>query len=246
MFVLAATVGLGLLLVVGSWFLWDERLTAVGGRSQLLSDDVGFVTGSDVRRPGRIVEDRSKLFNLVMIVAEVSVLVMAAGMALLVLSTDGVATTSKALVGITFVVGAYLLARALYVRVGLPVPATDGIDDGDDAVLASSLDRRVAPETGEAFAEIRGAMGTTRGDGSLDAVAVALLAGARTDASLDDLREWAADSGVASPSTVTARADELEAAGVLAVDGDDLGVAHDRLADADPAELGTVAASLLA
>lgn len=114
--------GVMLLLVVGLWEIWRGRLDRdADEREELMAETEGLLSREDFRNPSRILDSPPKRRNLVMIVSEIVVLVMTAILGVLVL---GLPNTTfpleyKGLVGGGFFVGVYLLARALYVRLGL-------------------------------------------------------------------------------------------------------------------------------
>jgi hypothetical protein len=94
------------------------------------------------------------------------------------------------------------------------------------------------------YERVRGVLQASRGGGD-DRVTAGLLAGARKNRSLAELKEWGRQTGVAAPAEFEARARDLADAGVLSLDGERLSVAG-RLsaADADAEQLTTAALSV--
>lgn len=237
---LLAAGGLGLLVAVGTYQLWAGRLTALGPGGQLMVEDVAYPTREDVRTPRRLLEPR-KLANLLTALCELVVLVAAGVAAAALVTSTTVGGAYAALVVTAYLVGAYLVARAVYVRLGFPTPVAG--DAGEPADVAASLGERFDGDVAAAFRSLHRAGTTVRGEGALDDVTVALLAGARTGRRRGEVATWAAGSGLASESTVRGRAADLTACGLLA-SGERLSFTADRLADADPDEVVAVATSL--
>lgn len=241
-------IGVAGLLLVGIWQLWAGRLSETGGRSQLFAaDDIAYVTRADLANPRRLAQP-GKLSNVLTIALEVVVLLLAGVIAVAVVTHPEVDLLYKVLVGESYLVAAYLVGRGIYVRLGLPVPGAETPGDGqpDVDVLADAVRDVVGENVGTDFAAVHDAMATARGaDDGMDAVTVALLAAARNEVPLEDVRDWAADNGVASPATVRSRAETLEEEGLLAVE-DTLSFEIERLSTAEPEQIGTVASSVLA
>jgi len=240
---LLAAFGLVTLVAAGLYQAWRGRLSVQGASGQLIVEDVAYPTSADLRNPRRLLE-REKLANVLMAVTELVVLVVAGIAAAAVVTTDGISTGYTVLTVGAYLVGAYLVGRVVYVRLGFPTPVAS--DDGGAAPeeISQSLSTRFDDEVGTAFGAIRGAGASARGeDVTLDPVTAALLAGARSGQRRNDLAVWAAETGVASESTVRNRASELAEAGLLAP-GEDLRFSSDRLASADPEDVVAVATSL--
>jgi hypothetical protein len=237
---LLAAGGLGLLVAVGTYQLWAGRLTALGSGGQLMVDDVSYPTRADVQHPRRLLEPR-KLANLLTVVCELVVLIVAGVAAAALVTSTTVGRAYAALVVTAYLVGAYLVARAVYVRLGLPTPVAGDAGEPDD--VAASLGDRFGDDVATAFSSIHEADATVRAEDDLDDVTAALLAGARTERRRGELATWAAESGLASESTVRGRAEELTECGLFA-SGERLSFSADQLADADPDEVVAVATSL--
>lgn len=225
---------LGVLVLVGVWSLYAYRLSATGGRDQLFVDDVTYLTREDFRDPTRLL-DPSKAANVLIAALELLMLVIAT-ITVLVLATrvtvpDWYVATAVA----ALLVGGYLLGRAIYVRLGFSVPETvDSVDDfGED------FERVAGTGAATDFTAIHDAMGRARGADGSDAALAAVLAGARSEMGREELRTWAAESGLASPASVDERVDTLADAGVL--DAEAFAFANDRLATADPTDVAAVA-----
>lgn len=122
------------------------------------------------------------------------------------------------------------------VRESLATDVGDGVEDDFDEMLAS--------------------METARGDGDdLDEVTVSLLAAARNGVLLYDISKWGEDVGVASKATFSRTKTTLEERGLIETEKVPIDVgrprlrlqlADDRLRNADPDELVSVAQSALA
>lgn len=237
---LLATGGLGLLVAVGTYQLWAGRLTALGPGGQLMVEDVAYPTRADVRNPRRLLE-RRKLANLLTALFELVALIVAGVAATALLTSSAVGGAYAALVVAAYLVGAYLVGRAVYVRLGFPTPVSG--DAGEPEDVAASLRERFDEEVAASFRAVHDAGATVRGEAGVDDVTAALLAGARTDRRRGEVATWAAESGLASESTVRARAEELTECGLLA-SGERLSFAADPLATADPDEVVSVATSL--
>ena len=238
-----AAFGLATLVGVGIYQTWTGRLTALGPSGQLMVEDVAYPTGDDLAEPRRLLE-REKLANLAVVATELIVLVVAGLAAGLVITSEAVTTPYVVLTLVAYLVGAYLVGRAVYVRLGFPTPV-ESIDLNDDPeAIARSLNDRIEDGLGDAFVAIHAAGTTARGDDpELDPVTAALLAGAQSERGRSEVATWAAETGVASESTVAHRADELVDSGLIAP-GEGLAFTSERLRDADPADVAAVAISL--
>lgn len=237
MWVPVIAAGLCGLLGVGVVQLWRGRLTATGGHDQLFAD-------ARFRTPGEPV-DRDAAANLAIVALELVVVVLAAVMVGYLVVGTTLSPVLKGLFAGTYGVGAALLARAAYVRLGLPVPGRTAVDDSRTVSdLVESLAATVGEPTADEFEALYAAMRTARGDAGPDVVAVALVAAARADADVATVEYWAATNGIASPATVATRRDELASAGVLAADRFEL--ARPELADAPADDVAAVATTLLA
>ncbi len=239
-----AAFGLATLVGVGIYQTWTGRLSALGPSGQLMVEDVAYPTSEDLAEPSRLLE-RTKLANLAMVATELIVLVVAGLAAGLVITSGTVGTPYVALTVVAYLVGAYLVGRAVYVRLGFPTPVESiAMDEDDPEAIARSLNDRVEDGLGDAFAAIHAAGRTARGDDSaIDPVTAALLAGAQAERRRSEVATWAAETGVASESSVEHRADELVDGGLIAP-GEDLAFTSERLRDADPADVAAVATSL--
>ncbi|MFB6111477.1 MAG: transcriptional regulator TbsP [Halobacteriaceae archaeon] len=106
------------------------------------------------------------------------------------------------------------------------------------------------------FEAMLASMETARGDGEgLDEVTVSLLAAAKNEELLYDISRWGEDAGVASKATFSRTKTQLEEAGLITTEKVPIDVgrprlrlqlADDRLRDASPDELASVAQSVLA
>lgn len=225
---------LGVLVLVGVWSLYAYRLSATGGRDQLFVDDVTYLTREDFQDPARLL-DPSKAANVLIAALELLLLVIAT-FTVLVLATRVtvpdwyVATAVGALL-----VGGYLLCRAIYVRLGFAVPETStSVDD-----FGEGFERVAGTGAATDFAAIHDAMGRARGTDDSDAALAAVLAAARSDVEREELRTWAAESGLASPASVDERVESLADAGVL--DPEAFSFTNERLTTADPTDVAAVA-----
>ncbi|MFD1647370.1 transcriptional regulator TbsP domain-containing protein [Haloarchaeobius litoreus] len=237
MWVPVIAVGLCGLLGVGLVQLWRGRLTTSNGRDQLLAD-------ARYRTPGEPV-GRDAAANLAIVALELLALALAAVLVGYLLVETALSPALKLLFAGTYGVAAILIARAAYVRLGLPVPGPADVDDPqtlDDLTdsLAESLGRPTAAE----FEALYAAMTTARGDGpGPDVVTVALVAAARADMDVATVEYWAATNGIASPATVANRRDELATAGVLKADCFEL--ARSEFQDAPAGDVASVTTTLL-
>lgn len=233
----AVAVGLCGLFAVGLFQLWRGRLTASDGQDQLVGD-------ARFRAPGEPV-GRDTAANLAIVALELLALALAALVVGYLVVETALAPALKLLFAGTYGVAAILIARAAYVRLGLPVPGPADVDDpGTLDDLTDSLSESLGEQTADEFAALYEAMTTARGDGpGPDVVTVALVAAARADRDVATVEHWAATNGIASPATVATRRDELAAAGVLAADR--FALARPEFADAPAADVASVATTLL-
>ncbi|WP_439027354.1 hypothetical protein [Haloarchaeobius sp. DT45] len=236
----AFTVGLCSLLAVGLWGLGRTRADATAPYDRLFAE-VRFPTQSD----GLTDLDDEVAASLAIAWLELTVLVLAGLFVFVVAAESSVPVALRALFVATFVVGAWLLGHALYVRLGLPVEGRLGETDGHgDRTLQRALAEMVGSETAADFATIDGALDTARGsDDRVDTLTVGLLAAAYNEADPAAVRRWAASTGVASPATVAARHDELASAGLLREES--LQLRASRLATRGPTHVAAMASSLL-
>jgi hypothetical protein len=207
MLVPVAVLGLCCLLAGGAWQLWAGRLSVAGSGRQLA---VAHPTRADLRDPARLIEP-AKAANLLMVQVELLLLALASVTVAQLLSTPGVHPALAAVTAATYLVGAGLVGRALYVRLGLAPTA----DPPGEESLAASLSRSLDAETAAAFRAVLAAAASARGD-DVAPVTAAVLAGARTETDRATLADWAAGEGVADRETVVVRTRDLAAAGVLA------------------------------
>lgn len=231
--------GVGVLLAVGAWALYAGRFDVRGGRGQLFVDDVAYLTRADLREPSRLL-DPSKAANLLIAALEVLLLVIATVTVVAVAARDAVSPWFLAVAALGVLVGGYLVGRGVYVRLGFAVPEPARSVNA----FGAGFERVAGTDAAADFTAIHDAMGRTRASGDSDAATAAVLAAARADVDRESLRDWAADSGLASPASVDARVDDLAAAGLL--DPDAFALADDRLATADPPDVAAVATTALA
>ncbi|WP_256297554.1 transcriptional regulator TbsP domain-containing protein [Haloarchaeobius salinus] len=237
MWVPVIAVGLCGLLGVGLVQLWRGRLTASDGRDQLLSD-------ARFRTPDEPV-GRDAAANLAIVALELIALGLAAVLVGYLLVETALSPALKLLFAATYGVAAMLIARAAYVRLGLPVPGRAAVDDQATLdALTASIAESLGDPTAEEFEALYAAMATTRGDGpGPDVVTVALVAAARADMDVATVEYWAATNGIASPATVANHRDELAAAGVLAADR--FALARPEFRDAPAADVASVTTTLV-
>jgi len=227
--------GLGLLIVTGIYQLSTARLAGTNAkRDQLVSEDSTTFTRADFSDPTNILEDGGKLRNALVVVSETAAIVMAVWMTIFMYTASAVSTPLKLLVIAVLVVGTFLVGRGLYVRMGMYQPVS----------LRESLRSTTGPEVAEDFASLRNALETARGDGPIDETTVGLLAGARNDRSMDELREWARVEEVADRATFEERVENLTDAGIVHDEDGRLTVGP-QFEDVDDDQLATVAASVL-
>lgn len=225
---------LGVLVLVGVWSLYAYRLSATGGRDQLFVDDVTYLTREDFQNPKRLL-DPSKAANILIAALELLMLVIAT-ITVLVLATRVTVPDWYVATAVTaLLVGGYLVGRAIYVRLGFSVPETsESVDE-----FGESFESVAGTNAATDFTAIHDAMGRARGGDDSDAALAAVLAAARSDVDRDELRTWAAESGLASPASVDDRVADLVDAGVL--DLETFAFTKDRLATADPTDVAAVA-----
>lgn len=232
-------VGIGVLglLVVGTWSLYAGRFSARGGRGQLLFDDVTYLTRADLQSPRRLLEP-SRAANLVIAALETLLLGIATITLLELWTREGIPAWFLAASMLLVVLGGVILGRAIYVRVGfaVPEPSTDVSAFGDDFARFAGSDAATD------FTSIHDAMRQVRGEDGSDAATAAVLAAARADVERDDLRAWAGETGLASPASVDDRIETLAAAGVI--DPDAFAFVDDRLADAPPSDVASLATTV--
>lgn len=227
--------GLGLLLVAGIYQLSTARLAGPDAkRSQLLSADSTTFTPADLRNPSNVIRDGEKLRNAVVVLLEVAAIVMAVWMTIYVYSLPTIDVAFKLLILAALVVGALLVGRGLYLRLGLYEPVT----------IQESLRETAGADVARDFASIGGALETARGGDPIDEATVGLLAAAKNAESIETLKRWARSEDVADPETFDEHADALAAAGVIENEGGELTV-HPQFEDADDDQLATVTASVL-
>ncbi|WP_227133507.1 transcriptional regulator TbsP domain-containing protein [Halorubellus salinus] len=233
------TAGLGVLLAVGAWGLYAGRFDARGGRGQLFVDDVAYLTRADLREPSRLL-DPSKAANILIAALETLLLVIATVTVVAVAARTNPAPWFLAVAAVGVLVGGYLVFRGVYVRLGFAVPEPARTVNA----FGAGFERVAGTDAAADFTAIHDAMGRTRATGDSDAATAAVLAAARADVDADELRDWAADSGLASPASVDARVDDLATAGLL--DPDAFALADDRLATADPEDVAAAATTAVA
>lgn len=240
--------GSGLLAAAGIVQLWKGRLSGpTPTRRQLLSDPEGIFTVADRRNPRRILTDRAKLANLIVVCCEFLIMAMAAFMLIYTTATFAIPTVAAVTLALTYVLGAYLLSRVIYLRLGFGTGPDVDEERPSVPVIEASLADAFGESVEDDFAAITGAMRTARGDEGLGVVTAALLAAARGQGSIADVREWCVDAGVASAETVDERAGELTEAGVFeeTPESGPITFSDERLADVDPDQVATVTASVL-
>lgn len=234
-----ALLGIGVagLLVVGAWSLYAGRFAVRGGRDQLLFEDVTYLTRADLEEPRRLLEP-ARAANLVIAALETLLLSIATITLLELWTRPGIPTWFLVASTTLVVVGGLVLGRAIYVRVGFAVPehATDVDEFGTD------FERVAGADAAADFAAIHEAMRDARGEDASDAATAAVLAAARANVETDELRAWAGETGLASPASVDDRIDTLAHAGVL--DPDAFAFHDDRLADAPPSDVASLASSV--
>lgn len=227
--------GLSLLLVAGIYQLSAARLSGVevkGG--QLVSEESTTFTRSDLTDPTRILGDRDKLRSATIIVLEVAAIVMSVWMSIYVYAMPGVSTPMKLLVFAALAVGALLVGRGLYVRLGLYQPLT----------LRESLQARTTPGVAEDFASIRDALDTARSSEGVDEVAVGVLAAAKNGSSIDGLKKWGRAENLADSETFEDRVGTLADAGIVRVEEGQLAL-ETSFEDVEDDQLATVVDSVL-
>jgi hypothetical protein len=242
-------VGTGLLTLAGALQLWEGRLSGPTPiRKQLLSEPDGIFSSTDRRNPRRIVRDRAKLSNAGVVCCELLVMTMTAFMLIYSVGAFSLPTIAVALLSATYALGAYLVGRAVYIRLGFGAATTSTTDGTPVPELEVSLAETFGDAVETDFAAITSALDTARGnEATIDAVTAVLLAGARAGESEAALKRWGADADVASPEAIAECATRLVEDGVLAdrPETEPLSFIDDRLADADPDQVAAVTASVV-
>jgi hypothetical protein len=124
------------------------------------------------------------------------------------------------------------------------------------SVVRDSLNEDISAETAADFDAVLTSLQTARGDGDgLDEVTISLLVAAKNDELLYDISKWGEDIGLASKATFSRTKTTLEDKGLLDTEKVPIDVGRprlrlklgdDRLTDADPDQLASVAQSILA
>jgi hypothetical protein len=122
--------------------------------------------------------------------------------------------------------------------------------------VRASLGEEISPETRADFEGVLDSLETARGDGDdLDEVTISLLVAAKNDVLLYDISRWGEDVGIASKATFSRTKTELEELGLIDTEKVPIDVGRprlrlklgdDRLADASPEQLASVAQSIIA
>jgi hypothetical protein len=122
--------------------------------------------------------------------------------------------------------------------------------------VRGSLQSDLGETTAADFEAVLDSLETARGDGDgLDEVTISLLVAARNHELLYDISKWGEDVGIASKATFSRTKTRLEELGLVDTETVPIDVGRprlrlmlgdDRLRDADPAELSSVAQSVLA
>jgi hypothetical protein len=122
--------------------------------------------------------------------------------------------------------------------------------------VRGSLESELGGATAADFEAVLDSLETARGDGEgLDEVTVSLLVAAKNRELLYDISKWGEDVGIASKATFSRTKTRLEELGLVDTEKVPIDVGRprlrlmlgdDRLRDADPAELSSVAQSVLA
>jgi hypothetical protein len=122
--------------------------------------------------------------------------------------------------------------------------------------VRSSLRDSIGPEVADDFEGVLGSLETARGNGDgLDEVTISLLVAAKNEELLYDISKWGEDVGIASKATFSRTKTRLEEMGLVDTEKVPIDVGRprlrlvlgdDRLRDASPDELASVAQSLLA
>jgi hypothetical protein len=121
--------------------------------------------------------------------------------------------------------------------------------------VRQTLDDEISADVGDDFDDVLASMETARGDGDgLDEVTVSLLVAAKNRVLLYDISKWGEDVGIASKATFSRTKTKLEDMGLIDTEKVPIDVgrprlrlklADDRLEDAPPDELASVAQSVL-
>lgn len=233
------TVGLVVLLVAGAWQLTATHLSGMEGHySRLAAGKTRFFSATDRRRPWRVLADRGKRRNAAMIGLELVALVAAGATVAVVVTHPGVPMLFETVTVASLVVGALLVLRGVYVRLGLYRPAMESLADYR-ATVAGTIGQGAAEE----FEAVYGALSTSRGPGA-DGVTAALLAAARTRRTVDDVVAWCETTDVCDAEMVESRARTLDEAGVVDCEDGRLRVAE-RVGEVETDRLAAVAVSVL-
>lgn len=241
--------GTGLLTLAGLLQLWEGRLSGPTPiRRQLLSEPEGIFTPADRSNPRRILADRGKLSNAGVIACELLVMTMTAFMLIYSVGTYSLPTIAVVLLTVTYTLGAYLVGRAVYIRLGFgagPTGQAGSLSVPElEISLAETFDNAVETD----FAAITSALNTARGaDMEVEELTAAVLAGARAGESRATLEQWADRTGVASPEEIGEVTTRLADCGVLKECAADepLQFSDDRLADVEPDQVASITASVL-
>jgi hypothetical protein len=227
------------LVVVGSWYLSTTRLA--GGterRSAFVLGDATVLSTVDRRAPERILGDRAKLLNAVVVVAEGAAIAVAVGVWVVAVSNPAVAMAYKVVLSAGLIVGSALVGQAAYVRLGFYHPDLVAPADYRQSLVLAADER-----TGQAFLDLKTAAATARGEG-LDDATLAVVAAARGNVALETIAQWGEASGVADASRVHDRAERLAAANLVAIEDDRLEVGP-PLEGADDDQVASTVASVL-
>jgi len=122
--------------------------------------------------------------------------------------------------------------------------------------VQQTLSDEISPDAEADFTTVLDSMDTARGDGQgLDEVTISLLVAARNKVLLYDISKWGEDVGLASKATFSRTKTRLEDLGIIDTEKVPIDVgrprlrlrlADDRLQDAAPSEVASVAQSVLA
>ncbi|MFB6137085.1 MAG: transcriptional regulator TbsP [Halobacteriaceae archaeon] len=124
------------------------------------------------------------------------------------------------------------------------------------STVRSTMDDELGPDVTHDFDGVLASLETARGDDDdLDEVTVSLLVAARNEELLYDVSKWGEDVGIASKATFSRTKTRLEDRGIIDTEKVPIEVgrprlrlklADERLQEADPADLASVAQSVLA
>lgn len=235
--------GVALLAVAGVIQLWTGRLTAATpARKELFWDSSGVFTGEDQVGVREMVTDPDKASNLLIATCELLVMTMAGFLLVYIVGTGGLPTYAVAVLAVTYLLGAYLVGRAVYLRLGLGEGSTG---HSSSLHIEAALANQFGGDAEEDFAALSGALDTARGAEN-DPVTAIVLSGVRNGATPAELREVCSEAGTGSPEAVQERIETLTEGGLL-VPGDDdepLAFTDERLQDADPEQAAAVATSV--